>query len=128
MADRFTLSGGYATEPLGGEPSFAALVNAIIDESVILDKQVVDTVRLLVDTPVVLNFGGVTNANIVILKSTGGVKVKARLTSADGTAQAVPFDTFLILMSMDTPITAIDFTRLAGVETDVRVFLGQEGS
>ena len=128
MADRFTLSGGYATEPLGGEPSFDAIVTAVIDESVILDKKVVDTIRLTVDTAVVVDFGGITNANIIILKSTGGVKVTARISSADGAAQAIPFDTFLILMSMDFPITAITLTRLPATETDVRVFLGEEGS
>lgn len=127
MADRFTLSGSYTTTPLGGEPSFDPNIDAPIDETIQLTKKHIDVISLTVDTPVVVNFGGVTNANIVVLKSTAGVKVRARITSADGTDQAVPFDTFLILMSMDEPITGIDLTREPAVETDVRVFLGEEG-
>ncbi len=126
MADQFKLAGSYSTTPLGGEPSFDPIIDAPINEIIQLTNKVVDSIDLTVDTPVAVGFGGVTNANIVILKSTGGVKVIARLTSADGTLQSVPFDTFLILMSMDVPITAIDLTRLPATATTVRVFLGEE--
>ncbi|MEE9592242.1 MAG: hypothetical protein V3W28_01525 [Thermoplasmata archaeon] len=127
MSDRFTLSGGYTTTPLGGEPSFDPNIDAPIDETVQLVKKKFDTIELTVDTPVVVDFGGLTNANVIILKSTGGVKVSARVTSADGTTQAVPFDTYFVLMSMDVPITAIDLTRTPATPTTVRVFLGEEG-
>lgn len=126
MSDQFTLAGGYTTTPLGGEPSFDPNIDAPINEVTQLVRKKFDTITLTVDTPVAVNFGGLTDANIVILKSTGGVKVRARITSADGTQQAIPFDTFLILMSMDVPITAIDLTRLPATETEVRVFLGEE--
>lgn len=126
MTDRFKLSGGYTTTPLGGEPSFAQNIDAVIDEVVDLARKKADTITLDVDTPVAISFGGLTETNIIILKSTSGVKVVARLTSAAGALAPVPFDTFIILMSMDEPYTAIDLTRPAGVETDVLVFLGEE--
>lgn len=128
MSDRFQLSGSYTTQPQGGEPSFDATIGATIDEVVTLGKKVLTEIALEVDTPVVVDFGGITNANVVILKSTSGVKVIARVTSTDGALQSIPFDTYWILMSTDVPITAIDLTRLAGAPTTVRVFLGEEAS
>ena len=127
MADTFELSGGYTTTPLGGEPSFDPNIDAPIQEATQLARKYVDTVELGVDTPVALEFGGLDHANVVILKAVGGASVKARYTSADGSQQAVPFDTYVILMSMNKPITAIDLTREPATPTTVRVFLGQEG-
>jgi fructose-specific phosphotransferase system IIC component len=124
MADQFVLQGSYSSTPMGQPSSFAQVVQATIDESTILDAQHVDEVTLAVDTSVVVPFGGVANANIIILKAVGG-KVTARITSTDGAAQSVPFDTYFILMSESVPVTALDLTRVAGVETTVRVFLGE---
>jgi hypothetical protein len=127
MSDRFVLSGSYVTTPLGGVQSFAQNIDALIDETTVLDKKYADTIELGVDTPVSIEFGGVTNAHVVILKAVGG-KVRARVTSGDGAQQAIPFDTYIILMSMEEPITAIDLTRTPATLTTVRVFLGEEGS
>jgi len=124
MADQFVLQGGYTSTPLGQPTSFAQMVETQIDESATLGAKHVDEVTLTVDTPVVVPFGGVINANVIILKAVGG-KVRARLTSADGVAQSAPFDTYFILMSESVPVTALDLTRVAGVETTVRVFLGE---
>lgn len=123
--DGFRLQGGYTVTPLSSVTSFAQVVEAVIDELVTLEARTSYDVALTVDTPVAVSFGGVTNANVVVLKALGG-KVRARLTSADGATQAVPFDTYLILMSDTVPITAIDLTRVAGVDTTVRVFLGDK--
>lgn len=128
MTDRFALSGSYTTTPQSGEPSFDPTIGALIEETVTLGKKVLTEIALSVDAPVDVDFGGLTNANVVILKSTSGVKVRARVTSADGSQQAVPFDTYWILMSADVPITAVDLTRLTGTATTVRVFLGEEAS
>jgi len=125
MADSFKLLGSYEVNPLGNPLSFAPQVVAQISESKTLKvKQVVD-ITLGVDTPVVVPFGGVVNANVVILKAIGG-KVSAGVTSADGAAQAVPFDSYWILMSDSVPVTALALTRTAGVITTVRVFLGEK--
>jgi hypothetical protein len=93
--------------------------------SLSLTRKDFDSVVLDVDTPVAVNFGsGVTSAAVVVLKATGG-KVRARLTSADGSQQAVPVDDQLLLVSQSVPIIAIDLTRVPGVLTSVDVFLGQ---
>ena len=125
MADRFELSGGYTTEPLGGVTSFVPRLAAEIQESVQLVTKKVGDVDLGVDTPVSVDFGGLTSANVVILKATNGSSVKATLTSAEGTAP-FPFDTYVILMTREKPITAITLTRTPATPTTVEVFLGQE--
>lgn len=125
MSDSFQLSGGYTVTPQGSTTSFAANVEATIDESLSLKSKQVAEVLLSSDAPVAVQFGGVTNAHVVALKAVGG-KVKAAITTADGAAQAVPFDSTLILMSSKAPVTAITITREPGVEATVRVFLGEK--
>lgn len=128
MADQFILSGSYTTTPLGGELSFDPNIDAPINEPIQLTRKKVDTVVLDVDTPVAVSLGGLTQAHIIILKAVGGTSVRVRITSADGAAQSIPFDTYLVLMSMAKPITAIDLTRTPATLTSVLVFLGEEGS
>ncbi len=124
MADAFKLSGGYTVSPLGSVLSFAPSLEAVIDEpKTIKAKQVSDPI-LILDAARTVDFGGVVNAHIVILKATG--KCEARLTSAAGASQVVSFDTYFILMSDTVPVTAITLTRAAGVSTTVRVFLAEK--
>jgi len=123
-ADEFLLSGSYTTTPLSGEYSLTPSFTAPIDERIVLLYKSSQEYDLAVDTPVAVPFPGMTGANVVILKAVGG-KVKARLTSADGTTQAIPFDSYLILMSLAYPITALDLTRTPATPTNVQVFLGQ---
>jgi hypothetical protein len=125
MADAFKLIGSYQADPLNNPISFAASVIAQINESKQIQAKQVTDVNLLTDAAAPVSFGGVVNAHIVILKAVGG-KVTARVTSADGSAQAVPFDTYWILMSESVPITALTLTRVAGTSTTVRVFLAEK--
>ena len=90
-----------------------------------LTRKDLDTISLDTDAPLAVNFGsGVTQAAVAILKATGG-KVRARITSADGSQQSIPVDDLLVLISQSVPITGIDLTRVPGVLTTVSVFLGQ---
>ncbi len=125
MADSFKLQGSYAVSPLTSPLSFAPSVLADINESRTLKAKQVTEHTLDADAPVNVDFGGVVNANVITLKAVGG-KVRARFTSADGSQQSVPFDTYFILMSESVPVTAIDLTRVAGTATTVRVFLGEK--
>lgn len=125
MTDSFKLLGSYETTPLGQPLSFAPNIIAQINESRTLKSSHPDTITLDTDSPVPVAFGGVTNAHIVILKAIGG-KVRAAITSADGTAQLVPFDTYWILMSESVPVTAITLTRVPGQLTTVRIFIGEK--
>lgn len=124
MAYQFALTGGYTTTPLDGVPSLAPNVDAPLDESMVVTKKTEYDVDLTVDTPVAVQFGGVTNAHVVILKTIGG-KVKARFTSADGAQQSMPVDSTIIAISQSVPITAIDLTRVPATPTQVRVYLGE---
>ena len=124
MAYQFGLSGSYTTIPLDGVPSLAPTIGAPIDETMTVATKTEYDQDLTVDTPVAVQFGGVSAANVVILKSTGG-KVQARISSADGSSQVIPFDTVLILMSLSVPITAISLVRIPATETLVRVYLAQ---
>lgn len=125
MADTFKLTGGYTLTPTTSPTSFAQSAEAPIDETVSLKSRTYVEVELTADTPIAVPFGGVTNANVIIMKALGG-KVRARVTSADGATQAVPFDTYWILMSDSVAVTAIDLTRVAGTATTVRVLLGEK--
>lgn len=125
MTDSFKLLGSYETTPQGQPLSFAPSIIAPINETKVLKVSHPDTITLDTDSAVPVSFGGATNAHIVILKSIGG-KVKAAITSADGTAQLVPFDTYWILMSDTVPVTAITLTRVPGQLTTVRVFIGEK--
>lgn len=125
MAYEFELSGGVTTTPLDGATSLAPNVDSEIAESMVLARSpTAYEVDLTVDTPVPVQLGGNTSVNVVILKTIGG-KVRARVTSADGTTQAVPVDSVLIITSRSVPITAIDLTRVPATPTTVLVYLGQ---
>ena len=124
MADSFQISGEFSTRPLLGVASAIPSVIAPLNEVVQVTKKHLDDQTLTVDTPVPLSFGGLTEAHVVIVKVIGG-KVTARFTSADGATQAVPVDTLFVLISLQEPITAIDFTREPSTEPIVSTFLGQ---
>lgn len=92
-----------------------------------LVNKVVNTITLDTDAPVSVPFLGVTQANVVILTTVGGL-VRARLTSLSGSQQAVPVSPFFALIDIDQAnfITALDLTRSPGQLTTVYVFLGQQ--
>jgi hypothetical protein len=128
VADIFQLSGSYCVNPASGFPSGDPSIEASIDESMVLSKKQVLTVELDTDSPESVSFGDLTGANVVIIRAYGG-KVRARFTSTDGAAQAVPVDPLAIQISSTVPITALDLTRVAGSPTvTCRVLLGQKAS
>ena len=124
MASQFVLSGGYTTTPLDGIPSLAPNVDAPIDESMVVSVKAEGEYILGLDAPVAVAFGGITAANVVIIKAIGG-KVRVRLTSADGSQQSIPVDSVLIITSISTPITAIDLTRVPATPCSARVYIAQ---
>jgi hypothetical protein len=124
VADSFSFVATYGTSPPTGTTA-AASICANLSEALSLTRKDLDTVVLNADAPLSVSFGsGVASAAVVILKATGG-KVRARITSADGSQQSIPVDDLLVLIAQSVPITAIDLTRVPGVSTTVDVFLGQ---
>ncbi len=124
MSDLLQISGSLTTTPTSGNPSGDPEVEAQISERVGLINKSISNYQLETDSPVSVNFSGLTNCNVLMVKTVGG-KVRVRLTSADGSTQAVPVDSLLILIDLSVPVTAIDLTRVPAVSTTVRVFLGE---
>ena len=127
MADTCTLDGSYSVEPASGSPSGDPEISTPLSEVVSIDEKSVIKMKLTDDNPALVSFGAITNAHIVFVRARGS-KVRARLTSADGSQQSVPVDPPLLSISQTVPITAVDLTRTAGVETTVQVFLGEKAA
>ena len=122
--DTFKLTGDYVTLPLSGSPSGDPEISSPVDESVTIKNKAIGLYELTAYAVVAVGLCGLAGAHVVILKTVGG-KVKVRLTSADGAVQSVPVDSFLCLISQTVPFTALDLTRVSGVTTTVKVFLGE---
>ena len=125
MAHTLSVTGSLKAEPNSGNPSGCPTTLSPIEEKISLSKAPITVeYELTDDAAQAVSFGGLTQANVVMIKSVGG-KVRARLTSADGTDQAVPVDSFMLLFSSSVPFTALDITRVSGVSTTVKVLLGE---
>lgn len=124
--DVFRLQGTLYTQPTTGSPSGDPEVETPIQEQMALQNKTIGQYTLDTDAAVNVSLAGLDGANVVMIKSVGG-RVRVRLTSVDGTQQAVPVDSFMVFTTLTQPITAIDLTRQPGVSTNVRVFLGERG-
>ncbi len=126
MSDVFRLRGEFSAAPavfdLGVQQ--APEVLAPLLHSLYLARRVNLLISLTSDSPLTVDLGSLSGAHVVILQSTS--KVRARLTSSDGSTQAVPVDPLQLLISQAVPVTAIDLTRLPGVNTEVTLFLGEK--
>ena len=123
--DLFKLNGEYSTKPLTGNPSGEPNLVAPILEQMSLQNKAIGDLCLDADGQVAVPLGTVVNANVVIVKTVGG-KVTLRATSADGALQAIPIDPFGVIISASVPFTALTVERVAGVETIVNYFLGEQ--
>lgn len=123
-ASTLKINGSIGTEPVAGNPSgiFALIAPLQIQESLV--RKLETEILLDADPAVPVDFGSLTEANVLFLKGTGG-KFKATLTSTDGASQVVPVDDTLMLTVRKVPITAISLTRETGVEVSVSLFLGE---
>ena len=125
MAYTWRLQGTMTAEPLLGVTSGIPALTIPLDETYQLDKVLPSQYTLADSTVTDVSLGGLTAINLVWIKVVGS-KVRVRITSSDGSTQAIPVDTIFMLESQSIDITAIDLTLLlGGVETTVEVFLGQ---
>lgn len=125
MSDQFSLQGSFSTTPYtGAQASGDPQIESYLNERLSLGNKTSYTIELDANDPVDVSLVGMSNVHILFLRTVGG-KVRARVTSADGTDQAFPVDPFLLLIAKSVPITAIDLTRVSGVPTTVKVFLGE---
>lgn len=124
MADAFALTGSYTTTPSTGVTSGYPAIGTPIDEQMMLAHKQFVEIDLTSDSPQAVSFGGVASAALIVVKTTGG-KVDLTLTSADGTAQVIPVDSFAVVMSASVPYSALLLTRAAATPVNVKVFLGE---
>lgn len=126
MADTFLFSGALTSASSNTSASAEVAFSAPVSERMTLDDKFYTSLTLTTDSATTVNFGALSEANVIMVKSDR--KVMLRLTSTDGATQAVPVDSFFLLMSGDVGITAIDATRVAGQETRLVIFLGEQAS
>ncbi len=119
LVGTYTSESGFTLPP--GEPN----VGTPILESLLLAEQVPYSFSLNTDAPLLVPLPGAlaSGVNVLIVKASS--KVRVRVTSSDGSQQAWPVGTFVALVCDPVDITAIDLTRLPGVDTSVDVFIGQ---
>jgi hypothetical protein len=95
-----------------------------LDVSLSCANSLSTTVNLTTDDPYTLSLGALANVNVLMIRAVGG-KIRVRVTSSDGSQQAIPTD-FLLLFTGAVNITALDLTRTAGTSTVVSVYMGDK--
>lgn len=127
MSEIFKLRGDIAAgEACSGLSSGIPAVTLPLDETLTLKSPpVIGQYSLAADAAQAVGLGGLTNVNVLVVKAVGG-KVRVRITSTDGSQQAIPVDSLLVLLTSAVAITAIDLTRVAGTLTTVTVTLGEK--
>ena len=128
MGMMFEVKGDVTVTPtnerLVGATSGVPSVGVPLNESIELQQAITTRVVLSSDSPVAVGLNGMSGVHAIQLRADG--KVRARLTSADGSQQAIPVDKLLVLISESVPFTALDLTRVAGTETIIDVTFGQK--
>lgn len=125
MVTTFRLYGSIVAAPALGVPSGVSGVSIPLQETLALMAAETRRYVLLTDDPVVVSLGGLTAVH-VLLAQTDGNKVRLRLTSTDGTNQALPVDPTALLFARSVPFSAVELTRVSGVATTVDLYLGQK--
>lgn len=118
-------TGSDEIAPPVGNPSGQPSVLVAKDETMPLRNYLTTVVYLTANDPVSVSLGPLTGVNYLSIRS-GDSKIRVRLTSADGTTQAVPVYPSLDLRSDTVDITAIDLTRTSGVDSEVFIVMGQK--
>jgi hypothetical protein len=121
----YKLAGSYTTEPAQGNPSGKTSDSAFINEVMFLSTKTTCELFLTDNNPLDVPFGGVVEANVVMLKSVGG-PIEVKITSELGTEQIIPVDGFFQLITISKPVSQISVTRLTSANTLVNVFLGEK--
>ena len=119
-------TGSATLKPPVGFPSGQPTTLVSYDEKVSLDKNLSGNITLSTDNATSMSLGALTGVNWLSIRALGA-KVRVRITSSDGTTQAIPVDPTLILRCDSVDITAIDVTRTTSIETEVFYVFGQKG-
>lgn len=90
-----------------------------------LSRVLSTNISLTSDSVQSVGLGTLSEVNYLSVRA-DGAKVRLRLTSSDGTTQAIPVDPSFDLRTDSVGITAIDVTRLSGFDCEVFIVLGQK--
>ncbi len=126
MAQQLTIEGALVIrEAVGDYQGQSQVTNTIAEKMSILQYQ--NTVYVLsADSAQTVALGALSEVNVLQIRVVGN-KIRVRITSTDGSTQAIPVDSFLCIVSDSVSITAVDLTRTAGSETTVYVTICQKG-
>lgn len=125
-AATLTLSGSFTLQAPSFPPSAAQAIGSPISETSYLQAWDAQSPTLSSDGAQSIPFPiGMGTCHFIYLKVQGGSPVVLSLTSADGTLQAIPVDSLIVLYFAGTPVTAIQVTRTAGVTTQLTYVIGQ---
>lgn len=122
-----TLSGSLALQAPSYPPSAAQQLGQPIAETMYVQSYDVQAPTLSADGATPIPFPiGTTQIHYLQLKVQGGSPVILQITSADGTLQSIPVDSFIALQMLGTPATAISVTRTPGVSTPIAYVIAQK--
>jgi hypothetical protein len=123
---RFVFDGQWDAYPQSGGllASGAISDRAPIREFLTLDAKQEGDYPLNTDSAVPVDFGGVVDANVVIIFSDRPITVS--LTPSGGSPQTIPCDDMIAIISRTTPYTAISLTRTPATTTNAVVFIGEQ--
>lgn len=131
MGDVLVIRGSISSAAGAGSPSGDLADVGPLEERLLVGAKVNQQVILAADAPyapalLVADGGPFANGvNVLHVKTVGG-KVRVRVTTSDGATQAFPVDSYLCLISESVAITAVDFTRVSGVSTTVKLFMAEK--
>jgi hypothetical protein len=112
----------YSTRPATTTEVELARVQAILEDSLAVAAEVSGGVALTSDSAFDVPFDTLPDgATVLIVRATTAITIA--MTSAAGTLQALPVRDLFFLVS-PTPITALRFTRTAGIASQVSFYLG----
>lgn len=130
--DLVTIEASLSSQPSPAPAAGSGAIQLVapLCESLQIAAKIVTELDLITDSPVAIPFAQLTGANLVYLKLLAGQgsTVKVTHTSDVSTNQNVPMDDLLILVSQESPLTAISLTRTPGAYARVEVLLGQSAS
>jgi len=122
---RLKFDGSIDVGAPAGVPSGHPQTLVTLAELLYTDKVLSQNLTLSTDNPTMLSLGPLSGVNFLCIRADGG-KIRVAITSSDGSSQAIPVDSFLILRCDSVDITAIDITRTTGIDTDVYAVLGEK--
>lgn len=118
-------TGSDVLAPIVGNPSGHPSILVSKDETMALSRVLSTNISLTSDSVQSVGLGTLSEVNYLSVRA-DGAKVRLRLTSSDGTTQAIPVDPSFDLRTDSVGITAIDVTRLSGFDCEVFIVLGQK--